>query len=81
MKAVRIWKVRRTSSFMMRSTYRRRYRVSLSVRPWNFSGRGSRDFESRVTVRHRTLISPRWVRNTCPRTPTMSPMSYFLKAL
>ena len=53
--------------------------VIAGVRPWNFSGRGSRDLLSKVTVTTRTDISPRWVRKTTPFIPTMSPMSYFLK--
>lgn len=50
MNLVRISKVRRTSSFMMRSTYRWRNRVSVSFSPWNFSGRGMRDLDRRVTL-------------------------------
>ncbi len=40
---------------------------------------GWRDFDSRVISWARMLISPFWVRNTSPLTPTISPMSYFLK--
>ena len=77
----RMVKFRFTSGFMIRSTYRWRQRVSTSVSPWNFSGRGSRDLDSRVMVFALMEISPRLVRNTSPSAPTISPISYFLKAL
>ena len=77
----RMMKLRFTSGFTIRSTYRWRYRSSRSCRPWNFSGRGSSALLKRMMFLARTLISPRWVRNTSPSTPTMSPMSNFLNFL
>ncbi len=69
--------VSRTSGFMIRSTYRCRYRVSLSVSPCHFSGRGRRLLASSRTSRASTVSSPVRVRMRGPVAPRKSPTSSF----
>ena len=68
-------KISRTSSLTIRSTYRCRYRVSMSESPCHFSGRGRIAFASRRNLAASTVSSPVRVRKRGPSTQTMSPAS------
>ena len=65
----------RDSSLAIRSSSRWRKRVSVSVRPWCFSGGGRSDFASSVTSSSETVSSPARERMIVPSAPTMSPRS------
>ena len=66
------------SSFMIKSTYLLLYLSSISLKPWNFSGKGRNAFVK--CVYSLTLIehSPVFVINTVTLTPMISPISPFL---
>ena len=68
--------MRRLSSLAIRSSSRRRKRVSVSSRPWNLSGGGRRLLASRRQWSSASESSPpRRVAIAVPSTPTMSPRS------
>ena len=50
----------------------------MSEIPWNFSGRGLRDFDSSSIVSVFIVNSPVFVLNNLPIMPTMSPKSRLL---
>ena len=66
------------SSFIIKSTYLRLYLSSLSVNPWNFSGKGLKALVKCVYSKHLTVGSPVCVNITFPLTPTISPTSAIL---
>ena len=74
-------KVSRTSSFIIISRYLFLYLVSVSWRPWNFSGKGWSDFVK--SLRSTALIesSPLGVLLIVPVKPAMSPTSNNFKSL
>ncbi|CAB4853296.1 unannotated protein [freshwater metagenome] len=71
----RIRNARRASSLTMRSAYRWRKRVSVSVRPCHLSGIGRTALDSSSQRCTFTLSSPLRVVMTVPCTPTQSPRS------
>src|ERR1700726_3570386 len=71
----RSMKSSRTSSFAIRSSSRRRWRVSTSASPPCLSGGGRSALASRTKASTRSEISPRRERSAAPSTPTRSPMS------
>ena len=67
--------VARASSLAIRSSSRRRKRVSTSVSPWCLSGGGRRLLASTVKLSTRSVSSPRLLLKTVPSIPTRSPRS------
>ena len=67
--------VARASSLAIRSSSRRRKRVSTSVRPWCLSGGGRRLLASTVKSSTRSVSSPRLLLKTVPSIPIRSPRS------
>ena len=63
------------SSFIIKSTYLLLYLSSLSVKPWNFSGSGLKDFVRSTTSFAWIEISSVLVLNTNPLIPIISPIS------
>ena len=81
--AERIWGLMNAtfidSSFMIKSKYLLLYLSSLSVKPWNFSGKGLKDFVKCSYVWASIDNSPLCVLITRPVIPTISPKSLCLK--
>ena len=69
-----------TSGLAIRSKYLWRYRVSVSRRPWNFSGSGFIPLEVMVNSWASMVTWPVRVRITGPDTPRWSPKSRSFKS-